>query len=724
MRTFILSHVIACAMVFSFLDSGLSVPQSLPQNEPSGVAQRALYFIPNLGQFHKEVACCAKAMGYTLWITERGITYDTSILKKPAMIAEADTGFGLIEYRRVVSRATFSGANASLQVIPLDMTEHQVNFFRGNERSAWKTGIRTSQSILYQGLYPRIDLKIFGTESINEYEFIIHPGGDILNIVFTYDGSRAANLDEDGALLMENDHYGFYHKVPLCYSVSEGTNRPATVLFRQIGDNSFGYAIADYDKRETLVIRQKIAVSVKEKDLGSCDMGYRIAVDSHGAVYVTGRTRSNDFPLQNSYRGNLSGEEDAFVSKLNAAGTALVYSTYIGGTSCDYGKGIHVDSEGRAYLTGITYSNDFPTQNALFEKNAGNSDAFIAKLDASGKNLIYSTFLGGSSDESGQSVTADQSGAVFVTGWTQSHDFPVQDALIGHLSGKRDAFVTKIDPFGSALLFSTYLGGDSLDFAKDITIGSSGTVWVTGYTGSSDFPVKNALISTFSGKLDAFVTRLSSTHPDLLFSTFLGGTSCDIGNAIAADPDGFAYITGYTDSADFPFKNGWDDSLSGKTDAFVVKINSSDNSIVYSTFLGGTSDDSGCDVAVDSKGAAYITGYTYSQDFPTQKSRKEGLTGNRDAFVTKIAPAGSSLSYSALLGGTSCDCGRGIAVDQSGSAYITGYTSSDDFPTMNAFREILAGKDDAFVTKFSESGAALIYSTYLGGLKGFALFKR
>lgn len=724
MRPFNLKHVIACAIVFSFLGSGLSVPQSLPQNVPSGATQRALYFIPNLGQFHEEVAYCAKAMGYTLWVTEQGITYDASILKNPAMTPETDTGFRPIEYRRVISRASFTGASPTLEVIPLDMTEHRVHFFRGSEKSAWKTGIRTSQSILYRDLYPGIDLKISGMESTNEYEFIIHPGGDMLNIVFTYDGCSAAALDEKGILLMGNDHYGFRHKVPLCYSVSGGTNKPATVQFRQIGDDSFGYMVADYDKRETLVIRQEIDVSLKDKEFGSCDMGYRIAVDSHGAVYVTGRTRSNDFPIKNSYRGNLSGEEDAFVSKLNAAGTALVYSTYIGGTSCDYGKGIHVDSEGRVYLTGITYSDDFPTQNALFEKNAGHSDAFIAKLDASGKNLIYSTFLGGSSDEAGQSLTADHSGAVFVTGWTQSQDFPVQDALIGRLSGKRDAFVAKIDPSGSSLLFSTYLGGDSLDFAKDITTGSSDTIWVTGYTGSSDFPVKSPLISTFSGRLDAFVTRLSSTNANLIFSTFLGGTSCDIGNAISTDPDGSAYITGYTDSGDFPFKNGWDDSLSGKTDAFVVKISSSDNSLVYSTFLGGTSDDSGCDVAVDAQGAAYITGYTYSQDFPTQKSLAEGLTGKRDAFVTKIAPAGSSLSYSALLGGTSYDCGRSIAVDRSGSAYITGYTNSDDFPTMNPFREILAGKDDAFVTKFSESGTSLVYSTYLGGLKGFALFKR
>ena len=724
MKKLILQLAIMCLMVFSFIAHGLADSPSYPGEKALGTAHRTLYFIPNQGQFHEDVAYCAKATGYTLWITDRGITFDASIRKKSSGAAKDTPGFGPIEYKREISRTSFSGANESVRVLPLNMTNHRVNFFMGNERSAWKTGIHTSQSVLYKDLYPSIDLKICGTENTNEYEFIIHPGGETRDIMFAYEGCKTARFNGTGELVIESEHYKFHHKNPRCYSVSEDRKDPITVEFRQNGDESFGYTVADHDEGKTLVIRQEISVSESGMGLGSCDMGNKIAVDSSGSVYVTGRTRSNDFPLRNSYSQNLAGEEDVFVAKINTDGTELVYSTYFGGTSCDYGKGIHIDSKGNVYVTGITNSDDFPTKNALFPKAVGGFDAFIIKLDASGREVVYSTFFGGSSDESGQGLISDPLGAVFVTGWTQSYDFPVKEALFDRLSGKRDAFVAKLDSSGSTLLFSTYLGGDSLDFAKGIAAGLSGTVWVTGYTGSSDFPVQKALYPTFSGKIDAFVTQLSSKGSDLIFSTYLGGGSCDIGNAISTDPAGSVYITGYTDSEDFPLKKGLDDTLSGKTDAFVAKINATDKSLVYSTFLGGASDDAGCDVAVDSRGAAYITGYTYSKDFPNQNSWDKSFSGERDTFVTKINPEGSSLSYSVFFGGTSCDCGNGIAVDRSGSAYVTGYTRSDDFPTRNAFRQVLSGRDDAFVAKFNASGTDLVYSTYLGGLKGFALFKR
>lgn len=260
-----------------------------------------------------------------------------------------------------------------------------------------------------------------------------------------------------------------------------------------------------------------------------------------------------------------------------------------------------------------------------------------------------------------------------------------------------------------------------MDFGKDIANGLSGTIWVTGYTASSDFPVKNAPFPALSGKIDAFVTQLDASGRTLFFSSFLGGNSCDIGNAISADAEGGVYITGHTDSENFPVFNALDGTLSGKVDASIAKINSLDERLVYSTFLGGSSEDSACDIAVDSNGAVYLTGYTYSKDFPVNKFHDESLSRIRDAFLTKIDSSGTALAYSTYLGGNSSDYGKGIAVDRWGSGYITGYTSSNDFPTRNAFSQILSGKDDAFVTKFNATGSTLVYSTYLGGLKGISL---
>jgi hypothetical protein len=733
MQSFKLKCTVMGLMIFSFLGPSTSMPLPMPgpQVDTHGSMHLMLYFIPNQGQFHEQVAYCAKAANYTIWITEKGITFDTALQKNSPKTKNPEGPLPIsiyerlrpIEYTRKVCRASFTGANESVQVIPVDITDHKVNFFMGNQRLTWLTDIPTSQSILYKNLYPKIDLKVCGRENTNEYEFIIHPGGNTFNIVFTYEECGPTKIDKEGNLVIENEPYEFHHRNPKAYRISEESPKSLDVQIRQIGDDSFGYTVAGYDKNSTIVIKQAVSINMPEKDCGSCERGYKIAVDPSGEVYVTGQTTSSDFPLEKPHRTHVTCGKDVFVKKINASGTALVYTTFFGGTSCDYGKGIYVDAKGSAYVTGITDSEDFPSKMALFSTSSGGFDAFIAKFDPSGSELVYSSFLGGSDHDSAQGITVDRSGAVCVAGWTHSLDFPIQNALIDNLSGIRDGFVAKIDPSGSRLLFSTYLGGDSFDFAKDIAADQSGSVWVTGYTSSGNFPTRNALFPLLDGKLDAFVTQLSESGNTLAFSTYFGGGSNDIGNAISIDSSGDVYITGYTDSKNFPVKNAWNGTLSGGVDAYIAKISVSDKSLVYSTFLGGTSDDSGCGIAVDPTGAAYITGYTSSKDFPLRKSPYESLSGDRDAFVTKINPAGDALSFSTFLGGQSCDCGKGITVDRRGAAYVTGYTNSSDFPKSNEIDATFSAKEDAFIVKLNVSGSALVYSMCLGGLKGSPLNK-
>ena len=451
------------------------------------------------------------------------------------------------------------------------------------------------------------------------------------------------------------------------------------------------------------------------------DYGNGIAVDADGNAYVTGYTYSDDFPTASAIYGNNAGSPDVFVTKLDAKGKKLVYSTYLGGNKYDYGNGIAVDTDGNAYVTGYTYSYDFPTASAIYGSNTGYIDAFVTKLSASGRSLSYSTYLGGSSGEEVNTIAVDTEGNVYITATTYSDDFPTAAPLYESSWGLPNIIVTKLNATGSSLAYSTYLGGSGWDYAKGIAVDADGNAYVTGYTGSDDFPTASALYGSERGSWDAFVTKLNPSGSSLVYSTYLGGSNEDYGYGIAVDTAGIAYVTGYTGSDDFPTASAlYSKNAGGQSDVFVTKLNASGGSLSYSTYLGGSAYDEGNGIAVDTSGNAYVTGYTHSDDFPTASAIYESHRGGYDdAFVTKLNASGSSLSYSTYLGGSSNDYGNGIAVDADGNAYVTGYTNSDDFPMESALYGNLSGgitnSSDAFVTKISTSGSSLSYSTYLGG---------
>jgi hypothetical protein len=434
------------------------------------------------------------------------------------------------------------------------------------------------------------------------------------------------------------------------------------------------------------------------------DDGAGIAVDGSGCSYVTGETYASDFPTQNAIDATFNGFSDVFVTKLSTSGNSLIYSTYLGGSYYDNGAGIAVDGSGCAYVTGSTGFSDFPTQNAFDASWNGGYDAFVTKLSASGNLLIYSTYLGGTYGDSGGPIAVDGSGCAYLTGDTQSSDFPTQNAFDASWNDGYDAFVTKLSSSGNSLMYSTYLGGSDYDFGGSIAVDGSGCVYVTGWTESSDFPMLSALDVAFNGFSDVFVTKLSASGSSLIYSTYLGGSDYDNGSGIAVDGSGCAYVTGDTYSSDFPTQNAFDASWSGVYDAFVTKLSASGNLLVYSTYLGGFQGEWGGGVAVDSLGCAYVTGETFSSDFPTQNAFDATLNGSSDVFVTKFSAAGNSLIYSTYLGGSYSDGGRPIAVDGSGCAYVTGSTNSSNFPTQNPYQGSYQGgyhSSDAFVTKLS-----------------------
>lgn len=445
------------------------------------------------------------------------------------------------------------------------------------------------------------------------------------------------------------------------------------------------------------------------------DVGYGIAVDTAGAAYVTGYTTANDFNVQAPLQPSNRGDFDAFIAKLNPAGSALSYSTYLGGTGGDLGSAIVVDGSGNAYVTGYTTSPDFNTKNPLQSAYRGGFDLFVAKLNAAGSALTYSTYLGGADDDQGYSLAVDGAGAVYITGSTASVDFPVKNPLQSARKGSSDAFVTKINAAGSDLSYSTYLGGSGQDAGRGIVVDASGNVYLVGDTTSTDFSIKNPLQPSNHGISDAFVFKLNAAGSDSIFATYLGGSRPDTGYGIAIDSARNVYVTGSTTSLDFNINNALQSDNLGGADAFVTKINADGGQLSYSTYLGGSGNDTGLSIAVDSVGNAYIAGSTAAADFQVRNPFQRVSRGGSDVFVAKLDVNGSALVYATYLGGNGLDQGLDIAVDQAGSAYVTGVTASTDFSARQPIQPNNRGGGDAFIAKLSATGSDLIYSTYFGG---------
>jgi hypothetical protein len=478
-----------------------------------------------------------------------------------------------------------------------------------------------------------------------------------------------------------------------------------------------------YDKPSDLLYGTFLGGSDADGDYGS---SFDVAVDGNRAAYVTGDTFSSDFPTTPGAFDPSYDWGDAFVVKLNASGSALEYATFLGGLASDQGTAIAVDGAGATYVTGRTQSSDFPTTAGAFDPsfNSG-QDAFVVKLNPAGSALDYATYLGGGSTY-GYGVAVDGSGAAYVTGLTYSDDFPTTPgAFDTSKDGDQytaDAFVVKLNAAGSALDYATFLGGGSGDQGEDIAVDGSGAAYVTGGTNSPDFPIVAGAFDPTLGEWDGFVAKLNAAGSALDYATFLGGSIGDLGYGIAVEEGGVAYVVGLTQSTDFPTTPGaFDLSHNGDWDAFVVKLNAAGSDADYATFLGGqysewgnsTIDIIGADIAVDGSGAVYVTGATQSPDFPStcgafDTSFNYGIHG--DGFVAKLNAAGSALDYATFLGANEDDWVSGVAVDGSGAAYVVGGTESSSFPiTPDAFDTTYNGNRDAFVVKLAMVPAICVY---------------
>jgi uncharacterized protein (TIGR03437 family) len=688
----------------------LALPATARMGIEPAYAKLPVSFEVNRGQAAPEVKFLARGRNYDLYLTTTGT---------------------VLAGRGGAVRMKFQDANRAPEVEGVEPLAARSSYFLGSDPRQWRTNIPHYARVRYRNVYPGVSLLLYGAAGRLEYDFIVAPGADPGRIRMAFEGAEELRLEASGDLIVRAAGGEIRQFKPVAYQEVAGVRKAIEGRYLVKG-RQVGFQIGRYDASRPLVIDPVLGYSTYLGGSGG-ERIHALAVDASGNAYLTGVTNPTSFPTTTgAYRGPSGGDWDVVVAKLNGTGTALVYSTYFGGGSRDWGSAVAVDAAGNAYVTGYTESSNFPTTpGALRTASGGGSDAFVLKLNPTGSALIYSTYLGGTNrNDSGYGIAVDKDDNAYVTGETSSSNFPTTTGayrtsfgggdcgFLGFSIPCYDAFVAKLNPAGARLVYSTYLGGNKDDWANAIAIDAAGNAYVTGRACSTNFPTTpGAFRSTYGGGYtDVFVTKLNAEGAAAIYSTYLGGTNGEEGWGIAADSAGNAWVTGVTYSTDFPTSNPLQRTFGGDSDVFVTKLNPT-GAPVYSTYLGGAKNEEGAAVAVDASGNAYIAGGTTSANFPLASPLQASLAGSSDAFVLALNAQGSALLFSSYLGGSAYDRGNGIALDSSGNLYVAGQTESNDFPTsQGALQAVYGGpgtdpgswglRGDGFVVKIADPAGA------------------
>jgi hypothetical protein len=689
-----------------------------------------LSFESNQGQADAKVRFLTHHGDSALFLTptEAVFTLPTKTLKRPAEKGSLPTGQrahrAMEKWTETALRMQMVGSDPKARALEQQALPGRINYMLGNDLHNWHTEVPTFGRVGFHGVYPGVDLVYYGNQRNLEYDFLVAPHADPKRIQLHFAGAQSVRVNAAGALVVQVQGREWRWQRPAVYQQDGKSKHSIAARFRlqrlRAGQTGVSFALGRYDTDRALVIDPVLVYSTY---LEGSDVNYgkSIAVDSQGSAYITGDTTSANFPVTaGAFQTTLQGSKNAFVTKLNATGTALIYSTYLGGNGSSSANGIAVDSHGDAYIAGVTNSTNFPVSPGAFQSTthavSGDNSAFVTRLSPTGCALIYSTYIGPNGATGASAIAVDSQGSAYITGQALSPDFPITAgafqtklAFLTNPIGGSSAFVTKLNPTGTALIYSTFLGGYNYDHGNAIAVDSQGCAYITGQAMSPDFPITPGAFQLTNharlGDTNAFVTKLNPMGSALIYSTFLGGNDYGYGTAIAVDNQDNAYIAGDVGARDFPVTTGaFQATLKGTFNAFVTKLNSTGTALLYSTYLGGNDIDHANGIAVDSHGNAYITGLIGSRDFPVALGAFQPTNyaprGSIKAFVTKFNSTGSALIYSTFLGGSDYESGTAIALDSQGNAYITGETSSTDFPfTTGAFQTNLAGNNSAFVTK-------------------------
>lgn len=730
----------------------------------------ALYFVENRGQANAAVGYYLQGVDKTVYFTSRGLTFiltGRSELGPKTQNASlgasgSSSAVEMAPTELFALRLDFLGADPAARPRGEEPTPAVVSYFKG-PRNRWRTGLTTYSRLVYRDLWPGIDLVYSGTVNRMKYTFEVRPWADPRRIRLAYRGSSELAISPSGELVVTTPMGRLRDERPVSFQQKAGRRMEVPTSYRlepagTTEERAYGFALGDYDPSLPLVVDPAMLVYAGFLGGSGSEGGRAIAVDGAGNVYVTGVTTSTEatFPDGDGFGtvsgadGSFNGDNDAFVAKVSADGSALVYAGYLGGSAFDSGNAIAVDAAGNAYVAGSTVSEQatFPDGNGFgtlggpdSSFNGGLFDAFVAKVNAAGTSLLYAGYLGGGGFETAFGIAVDSAGNAYVTGFTDSTEdsFPDGDGIGGipgsdvtYNGGGGDAYVVKVNAAGSGLLYASYVGGGNFDAGRGIAVDEAGNAYLVGRADSSQatFPDGDGFGSvggmdvTHNGDSDGFLAKVNAPGTALLYASYLGGSGTDQCNGIALGRAGEVYVTGDTGSTHVSFPDG--DGVGtlaspdatyngGPSDAFVAKVNAAGTALLYAGYLGGSGDDRGNGIGVDGAGNTYVTGTTSSSEVSFPDGDGFGGVngadvsfngGAADAFVVKVSPAGTGLLYATYLGGSGVDTGAGIAV-RSGNAYVTGSTESPQatFPDGDGLGSLpgpdatFNGGTDAFVAK-------------------------
>jgi hypothetical protein len=704
-----------------------SLPRGLdPERVIKTLDNLPLSFEPNVGQTDEQVKFLARGNGYTLFLTPREAVFSLG-RRSGSDTGRHCSGFEDLSdpLRRPLGNLPFAGGNPQSQrkpappavlrmkldgarpdpeVVGLEELPRKTNYFIGNDPGNWRTHVANYRSVVYRSIYPGVDLVYRGEPGGLEYDFVLAPGTSPNTIKLAFEGAEDLKVYPDGSLVIQTSGGEVLHRKPLVYQESGERRIAVDCHYRLEAGGQVGFEVAAFDPALSLTIDPVLIYSGQVGGSGA-EAAYAIAADEFERVFLAGTTTSLNLPTRNAYQDENHGAGDAFVTKLNLSGSEVEYSTYFGGSDLDIAYGMAISGP-EVWLTGMTLSDDFPVykpiQRFSYEPiRPGKSDAFVVGLNSGGGDTIFlSTYFGGPEDDYGTAIAISSYGGVFITG-AAGRRLPTSfGAFQTSAPGGGGAFVAKIS-FVSTLIYATYLGGSTgKERGSSIAVDADGSVYVTGITASGDFPTQNALqakpgrASCTPGPdgspcYDAFVTKINVSGTTLLWSTFLGGSTDDIASKIALDAQGNIIVAGFTQSTDFPVVKPLQARNAGGWDGFVSKISPTGQELLFSTYLGGSGDDYIAGVALPASGTIYLAGDTRSNDFPVAGALQAKNAGGSDIFLTQLSTAGDQLLFSSYLGGSGDDYGSAVAIDIFEFAYVTGRSNSTDFPLAGAGRSLV-----------------------------------
>jgi uncharacterized protein (TIGR03437 family) len=636
------------------------------------LSAQSVWFEPNQGQVHRSVEFLARSGGGYVYFGRN-------------RMAVRDVRMDLI------------GANRKAEVEFDEPTGGISSYFIGRTEKDWHTGIPHYARVRYKNVYSGIDLVYYNSGRDIEYDFVLRPGADPNQIRVAY--NKPVQVDENGDLLIA----GLRLKQPRVYQ--NGREIACEYLIGK--SNEVHLALAEYDHSQALTVDPVLEFSTYLGGVAE-ESGFAVTLDSQGNVYVVGGMQAPAAPDLNPFQQTTALINSPVVFKMTPDGRKILYYAFVGNGGWDQATSVAIDADGSAVIHGDTRNTNFPLKNAFqTQYKAAFSNTFITKLSPDGKSLVYSSYIGGSFEDFSRGVALDRNGNAWITGYTYSNDFTIKQALQSRYGQSGDCYVAKVAPNGD-LLWSTYLGGSGADWCEGIAMDQQGNAYIGGGSSSLDFPLENAIQTTITPR-NSFPTPLLvklSNDGTIVTATFVGGPTAGTAWSVALDPAGNVFLAGGADSA-LVTKNAFQAHSGSSSNGFVLELDNALKNVIFATYLGGSGSDRVTALAVDQFGSIYLTGTTSSADFPVKGSLQSFIGGSVcqcDAFVAKFAPGAQSLIYSTLLGGNNFDLpGNGVAVDGSGNLYVTGSTRSTDFPVKNAFQGTFGGGQDIFFTKISDN---------------------